>query len=281
MLVEGPEPVRVASLFRHMPGVSWVAVGLAAESFNELKAGSADLARRYLRRGYRFSVLAEASGNVASGDVAGTVVSAALEAVRGTRTDEAKPRVRFRAAFDGARGAVGVELSDGPGGVPTGAEGVTCLVSGGKHSSVLCWMALLAGFRVRMVHAKVDERSLVAVADLYEEVSHRVDPIGLSLEVLQGGDPASSLLGAVQKVKGSAFGGFHSACSRVPAAMKGKVGAPIYLLPEESFELEFRELRLKRYEEKLDWGMTGPRAARRLAFGGVRADISQVLDGLR
>ena len=60
-----------------------------------------------------------------------------LDEVRGTRTSLESPRVRFRASFDGAGGAVGVEVSDGPGGVPQ--EGIWWCVSSPEESIVLFW----------------------------------------------------------------------------------------------------------------------------------------------
>jgi hypothetical protein len=281
VLVEGPEPAGVTSMFRKMPGVQWIAVGLAASSFKELASASALLAKRYLKRGDRFSVGADVSGGVAEADVGGAVASAALEAVKGARIDEQKPKIRFRATYDGSKGAVGVELSDGPGGAPTGTDGATCLTSGGRHSSVLCWMALLSGYRVRMVHAKVDDGSLKAVARLYAELSHRVDPSGLHLDVLGGGDAAPLLKGYMRGAKGPVFGGFHSTCSGFPVALRGKVGAPLYLLPEESFVREYEGLSLKEYDSELRWGARRDARPKITSFGGIRADINQVLDGLR
>jgi len=281
VLVEGPEPAGVASLFSKMPGVGWIAVGFAAASFKELAAASASLARRYLKRGDRFVVAAHTSGGVSEADVSGAVASAALEAVKGARIDEQKPKIKLRGTFDGSRGAVGVELSDGPGGVPIGSDEAACLASGGRHSSVLCWMALLSGYRVRMVHAKVSDESLRAVARLYAELSHRVDPSGLHLEVLVGGDAAPMLLGYMRKVKGTIFGGFHSGRGQFPRALKGKVGAPLYLLPEESFVREYEGLSLKEYDSELSWRSRTTKRPEITRFGGVRADINRVLDGLR
>ena len=280
VIVEGPRPVDAAHLLKLMPGVSWVAVGTTVGSFREIGGASGALARKYLRRGDRFTVLAEASGGLAVGDVAGSAVSAVLEAVRGARMDERRPRVRFRAVFDGTEGAVGVELSEGPGGVPTAATRATCLVSGGVHSSVLAWMALLSGFRVRLVHAVVGERSLHASAHLYAELSNRVDPSGLSLEVLEGGEPAASIVACVLASKQPVFGGFHQGCSRIPPALRSGVMAPISLLPEESFEREFLGLGLRGLEGSLDWTVRKSRPAKSRFFGGVRADVNDVLEGL-
>lgn len=280
VVVEGPEPTAVATMLRHMPGVSWIAVGMSAGSLNELGSVASGLAENYLRRVDRFSVLAEATGGAVPSDVAGVVASAALEAVKGARIDEQAPRVRLRAAFDGIRGAVGVEIMQGPGGAPTGTGDATCLVSGGKHSSVVAWMALLSGCSVRLLHAKVDDRSLREVARLYSELSNRADYSSLSLEVLEGGEATRALMDRARRSGGSVFGGFHPGCSSVPKALKGSVEAPLSLLTEEEFDGRLSELGLRGYDVKQDWSAGKSERATIRKFGGARADVSGVLDGL-
>ena len=280
-LIEGQGPVEVASTLRLMPGVAWIAVGMAAGSFRDLGKAASVLARKYLRPGFRFSVLAEGSGNVAVGDIAGAVALSALEAVKGARIDDAKPRVRFRATLEDSVGAVGVELSEGPGGSPTGAERVTCLASGGKHSSVLCWLALLSGFRVNIVHAKQDEMSLQAVAHLYSELSNRIDPAALSLEFLEGGEPGALIFRRVGRRQERTFGGFHSGCTDFPSRLKGAVEAPLFVLPEESFNREYRALSFKEFASRIDWKAGRAKTAKTLRIAGIRADVSRVLEGCR
>jgi hypothetical protein len=280
-LVEGPDPVEVATALGLMPGVAWIAVGTASSSLRELGKGAAALARKYLRPGVRFSVLAESSGNMAVGDIAGAVVSSALEEVKGARIDDTTPQVKFRATLEDSAGAVGVELSVGPGGFPAGTQEVTCLASGGRHSSVLCWLALLSGFRVRIVHAERDEVSLQAVAHLYAELSHRIDPAGLSLEVVRGGEPGPLVLWQAKKRKGRIFGGFHVGCSGPQGLLKRRVEAPLFLLPEEYLDREYRALSLKEFGSRIEWKTHPAKRAETVRIAGVRADVSQVLDGLR
>lgn len=279
VIVRGPEPIGVASLLQHMPGIAWIAAGRAAGSANELASGSASLARAYLRRGYGFSVHAEGTGGVLASDVSGAVTSKVLETVKGARVSES-PRVRFRVAVDGREGAVGVEVRVGDGGVPTGEDGASCLVSGGRHSSVVAWMAVLAGYRVRLVHAKVSEGSVLAVARLYSELSNRADPRGLSLEVIEGGSPQGAVVGYAPGPKGGAFAGFHAGGARVPAKLRGKVSSPLYLMPEETYSAEFESLGVRAFEERARWGEAGPSKFRSRTFAGGPVDVSGVLDGL-
>jgi hypothetical protein len=279
LLVEGEDPVEIAGLVQRMPGVSWVAVGLGAGSTKELGRGAGALAGKYLGPGRTFAVAGDVSGGP-KGDIVGLLTSAILERAKGARTVDEGPDVRFRASFDGAGGAVGVELAGGPGGVPTGTEAAVCLVSGGSHSAVVCWLALLAGFRVRMLHAKVDDASLRAVAKLYAEMSHRADPSHLSLEVLSGGTPASLLGGRLGAGGGRAFAGFHAGCSDVPRLLESRVTAPAYLLPEEWFDREFGGLSLKGDHRTEAWTGSPRKAVERMEFGGEKADVSSTLDGL-
>jgi len=273
----GPEPLRIAGLFENMPGVSWVAVGLKVRSLQELSRASGELARRYLRKGDRFYVEAEGTTEVSASDISGIVTSSVLEKARGTRVSLESPRVRFRAAFDEGDGAVGVEVRRGPGGSPTGREQVTCLVSGGIHSSVVAWDAVLHGFKVLLLHAKYSEESLRAVARLCSELSYRADPRGLSLEVLEGGSVRRLLSGRVASSKGKVFAGY------TPGA-RGRqlrtVLSPLYLMSDEKFASEFEALGIKGFEGAEDWDREndGERLARR--FAGKRADINGVLDGM-
>ncbi len=279
--IEGPEPTALAALFRYMPGISWIAVGKSAGSLNELGGAASGLARNYLRRGVRFAVTAEATGGAVASDVAGAVASAALEAARGARIDEEAPRIRLRAAFDGKRGAVGVELVEGPGGTTVGSAEATCLVSGGKHSSVVAWMALVSGYAVRLLHARVDDHSLRAAARLYSELSNRVDYSRLRLEVLEGNGANHALGERARRAKGHVFGGFHIGCSSAPMALKGLAEAPLFVLPEEEFDAKFSGLGIRACQEKQKWNMERVGRVSSRSFGGAKADVSRVLDGLR
>ena len=113
--------------------MAWIAAGFGAARVDELSSAGGVLAKRYLRRGDSFSVEAEATGGVLASDLGGAVTSRILEAVKGSRASESG-KVRFRGAADGKAGVVGVEVAAGPGGVPTGVVGASCLVSGGVHS---------------------------------------------------------------------------------------------------------------------------------------------------
>jgi adenylyl- and sulfurtransferase ThiI len=280
VVVEGLEPLGVAAVLENTPGVSWVAAGLASLSFKDLLDDSASLARTYLKRGDRFSVEAEGSSGEVKPDVAGGVTSRILESVKGTRVSQENPGIRFRTAFEGSKGVVGVEVARGPGGIPTGGEGVVSLVSGGKHSSVVTWMALLAGYRIRLVHAKMNHESLLEAARLYAELSHRTDPRGLMLEVVEGESLLGGLAGIVRRSKRPVFGGFHAPGGPIPGLFRGLLLAPLYLLAEERFDAEFDSLSLKGYDAKMSWGAGRVGETRVRRFGGVTADVSAVIDGL-
>ena len=276
LLVEGPEPLLVSSVVGRLPGVSWTAAGIRGRTPGEVSAGARVLSRAYLRRGDRFVVRAEGSTPMAASDLGGRVTSSILESAKGSRVSDESPKVVFRAAGDGESGAVGVQVSEGPGGIPTGEEEVACLVSGGIHSSVLAWFALLQGLRVRLVHAASGEDGLRAVAGLYSELSHRVAPRGLSLEVLGGDTLRGALSAYASKSKTDVIAGF-SRPGKVHWIPKAK--SPLYLLPQERFSAEFEGLHIKAPDTQTDWegGESRVPTAR---FGGRRADISGVLDGL-
>ncbi|MDA4118964.1 MAG: hypothetical protein OK436_00050 [Thaumarchaeota archaeon] len=280
IVVEDMEPLGVAAKLQHTPGVNWIAAGLASRSFIELLENSATLARTYLKRGDRFSLDAEGSDGMAKPDVAGGVISRILETSKGTRVSQENPKIRFRTAFDGSRGVVGVEIARGPGGVPTGVYSVACLVSGGRHSSVVSWMALLAGYRVRLVHAQVDDESLLGAARLYAELSHRTDPRSLMLQVVESQSPDSALVGIVRGMNEPVFGGFQASGARIPKPLKGLVIAPLFLMSEEMFDEEFDSLALKSCDAKMSWDSGKNEDANIRSFGGVTADVSEVVDGL-
>jgi hypothetical protein len=280
LVIEGLEPLTAAAELRHLPGVSWIAAGFRGRSLGELAEQASVLARRYLRKGDRFGVAAEASGGSVASDVAGAVTSAVLGAVKGARVAEGAPKVRFRAAFDGSSGVVGVEVNEGPGGEPTGEKAAVCLVSGGRHSSVVAWMALVAGYRLTLVHARENDLGLREVARLYSELSHRVDPRTLSLRVLEGDGAMGTLVGAVREGEGPFFSGFRETNS-VPAYFRGRLLAPLFLLPDSEFDRLFRELALRGDDRVETWrrGRKGG-SAKWVSFGGVEADVSDVLGGL-
>ena len=280
VVVEGPEPLGLAALLGNMPGVSWVAAGTSARPYRELAAASRSLARNYLKRGDRFSVGAEGTEGVLASDLAGSVTSAILDSVKGSRVSAESPKIRFRAACDGGRGVVGVEVKKGPGGAPMGTDSVSCLVSGGMHSSVLAWEAVLHGFRVRLVHSRSSDEGLRSVARLYSELSHRADPRGLSLEVLEGGSVVGALYKYARRSSDPVFAAFTpttaAAARRLPSVL-----APLFLLPEERFQAEYESLGIKGVDSVERWAAKRGEEVRVRTFGGKVADVSGVLDGLR
>ena len=275
--IVGPEPLRLAALVGNLPGVSWVAVGLTAHSHRELSAAARKLAERYLRKGDRFFVEAEGRDGVLATDISGIVTSALLDRAKGSRVSSDSPRVRFRAAYDGEKGVAGVEVKLGPGGSPTGREQIACFVSGGIHSSVVAWEAVLHGFKVRLVHAKYSEESLRAVASLYSELSYRADPRGLSLEVLEGESVGGALSRYAGSFRGKVFAGYTPGAQ---GRQLPKVLSPLYLMSEEEFASEFIALGIKSFDPPEDWDRERKweRLVRR--FAGRRADVSDVLDGM-
>ncbi|HLQ06240.1 MAG TPA: hypothetical protein VK126_00625 [Nitrososphaerales archaeon] len=280
IVVEGMEPIGVAALLGHTPGVGWIAAGLASKSFKELLDDSATLARIYLKPGGTFSVEAEGGDGTMKSDVAGAVTSKILESAQRSRVSQTTPKVRFRTAFDGSRGVVGVQIARGPAGVPTGVAGAACLVSGGRHSSVVSWMALLEGYNVSLVHARVNEESLLGAARLYAELSHRTNPRKLMLQVAEGKSLAGALVGIVRGVSEPVFGGFHASGGPIPRLLRGRVLAPLYLLTEDRFNEEFDSLALKSHDARTSWDSGKIEDVQIRSFGGVTADVSEVVDGL-
>ncbi len=280
VVAEGAEPLRAAAALAHMPGVAWVAAGMVVPSMKDAALSAGSLAKRYLKKGGKFAVEGEGARGTVGADVAGAVTSGVLEAVKGARVSETA-RVRFRAALEEKRGVVGVEVANGPGGTSMGEEWATCLVSGGSHSSVLAWNALLAGYRIRLIHAETDERGLLAVARLYAELSHRVDSRGLMLEVLAGGNVPKTLASCLSKSEGKVFAGFHSTGGPVPAPLVGRLASPLYLMSEELFLSEFEALGIRGDDARVNWGAAGVAGSASRTFEGWAEDVSAVLDGLR
>ena len=175
---------------------------------------------------------------------------------------------------------VGVEAAAGPGGVPTGEEWATCLVSGGMHSAVVAWNALLSGYRLKLLHAEVTEESLKAVAMLYAEFSHRVHPGALKLEVVQGVGDVRGFVRGQARAGNRVFGGFHSPSAVLPDQPAG-VMAPLYLLSEEDYAESYGSLGVK--GAMVDAASGSARRAARASrkFEGWAEDVSDVLDGLR
>jgi hypothetical protein len=157
---------------------------------------------------------------------------------------------------------------------------VDCLVSGGMHSSVVAWHALLSGFRLRLLHYQESEESLLAVARLYAELSARTDPGALTLLVQDGGTLEMLAEGRPDKAE-TLVAGFHLECGDVPEKVKHLATAPLALLSEEEFKVSQAGLSVESLPSKHRWGTKSVHQPRLLYFGGVRADVHGVLDGLR
>jgi hypothetical protein len=272
--------VGLAALLENLPGVGWLAVGRPSDSVRGIAGELARLARVYLKPGGRFAVRAETEdANVKPSDLSGAGTSAVLDAVKGSRVSEEAPTTVFRVALDRKGGVAAVEIGRGPGGAAMGRRVARCLVSGGRHSAVLAWTAMLSGYSVQLVHAEAGEESMMAVARLYAELSHRVDPGRLSLLVLRGGGTASMMSQWASGARGPVFAGFHAECHGEKKIAKN-IESPLYLLPEEEFNRIFSGLRVKPVDAKEGWDNRGAKATRMLTYGGTRADVSAVMDGL-
>lgn len=290
LVVADADPVRVASRLSYLPGVSWIAVGFEFAGSAQYLSRLQSLARRYLRPGSSFRLTARVDhGDQTEGDLLLDGNGVLLKGVKGTRVDEKRPDVTFRVFMSGERGAVGVELRKGPGGVPTSARAkVSCLVSGGYHSSVVGWMAALSGYRVSLVHARADDESLRQVARLYAELSRRVDASGLKLEVLQGpGQPGERLASWLDRASGQVMVGSHPECrgGAVRRSFAGRPGVaePLLLLQEDEVKVRLDALGLK--IKGADAAPTLSMGRRRVAyetrrFGGRESDLNGVLDSV-
>jgi hypothetical protein len=292
LLVSAEDPVEVARRLSLLPGVSWIAVGYRFSGMEDYLRNLGVLAKRYLARRRTFRISAQV---VASKQTAGDVVlagdSALLSLVSGARVDEGKPQVRFRVCVGGTRGACGVEIRAGPGGLPMGGDWVACLVSGGERSSSMAWMAALSGFSVRLVHSRTDEVSLRQVARLYSELSHRVDPRCLELVILQGGkDPIARIGGWLRDNRSSAFAGLRPERSDSATSLVERfpnLALPLILVQDEAIGSTYRSLGLGRPSNVgSDSGMSLGRLEARsrysqVRFGGVEADSNTVIDAVK
>ncbi|MDA4116521.1 MAG: hypothetical protein OK442_08210, partial [Thaumarchaeota archaeon] len=292
LLVAAEDPVEAARRLALLPGVAWIAVGYRFSGTSAYLSSLTALAGRYLLKGRTFKISAQvAASKRTAGDAVLAGNSELLSSVPGTRVDERKPHVRFRVCIRGAKGACGAEIRSGPGGIPTTKEWVSCLVSGGRRSSALSWMAALSGFSLRLVHSRADEASLRQVARLYSELSFRMDPRCLELVVLGGGDDTYGRIGGwLRDHKEAAFAGLRP---RRPDALTGmaerfpNLALPLTLVQDDAVEEVYRSLGLGRAAEgHADGGLTlkaleavSPYSARK--FGGVQADSNEVIDTLK
>jgi hypothetical protein len=290
LTVREADPVVVARKLAFLPGVSWVCAGYEFDDKTGPAAGLQLLAKRYMRPGSSFLLTAQVEQSEREeGDILLDGNGLVLKSVSGTRVDEKSPDVTFRIVIVRNKGAVGVQLREGPGGVPTsrGAK-ATCLVSGGYHSAVVAWMAALSGFSVTLVHARADDESLRQVGRLYAELSQRLDPSTLKLLVLDGvGSPGERLATWLDGASGDVIAGVHPECRgrRARAALKGhpSVLTPLLLLQEDEVraKLDSLGIKVKGGDRTSTLSVTGrktPYVVRR--YGGRESDINGVLDGL-
>lgn len=292
LLVETKDPVAVARRLAFLPGVSWISVGYRFTGTRNYLETLKALGKRYLSGGRTFSVSASV---VRSRESAGDLVlegnSTLLSAIQGTRVSERRPKVKFRVCAEGTRGACGVEIRVGPGGVPTSSQWVSCLVSGGERSSAMAWMSALSGFSLRLVHSRTGEIPLRQVARLYSELSFRIDPSSLELVVLDGSEGA--VFGRIgqwlRKSKGPAFTGARSTPDvmiRLARAYPNLV-SPLLLVQDEAVSATYRSLGIGREARAEDQEVFDERKLRasapysELRFGGIRADSNVVIDAVK
>ena len=165
-----------------------------------------------------------------------------------------------------------------------------CLASGGRHSSVAAWMAALSGFSVRLVHIRVDDGSLRDVAKLYSELSHRMDPSRLSLQIVEGrGGAAQTLSSWLGGSKGfHVVVGAHLECDReaLNYASNAPPGIlfPVLLLQEEDLREVYQALGMK-VRDGVPSGIlrVKPKSGARYRvkqFKGERVEMHAILDSL-
>jgi len=292
LVVAARDPVAAARSLGSLPGVAWVAVGYRFKGQESYLKTLDLLAKRYVSRGKTFKISAHVAGSEqTAGDAVLSGNSELLSAIPGSRVDERKPGVRFRVSVQGSQGACGAQIRDGPGGLPTGGEWVSCLVSGGERSASMAWMAALAGFSVRLVHSWTDDASLRAVARLYSELSFRMDPRSLELVLLKGGSEAYGRIGSwLRDHQGVALAGMRpeipgflaDAAKRFP-----NLALPLILLQEADIVATFRSLGIGRAARPRGKGGITLAALEATAeyseakFGGVQADSNLVIDTLK
>ncbi|HLQ21539.1 MAG TPA: hypothetical protein VK127_04435 [Nitrososphaerales archaeon] len=290
--VLGGEPATAARHCAHLPGVIWIGLGYTSEGgLESLLVSLRLLGERYLKRDSRFVVHVEVTrSEILRGDVIGASNSRLLGLKKGARIDERNPELIFQVALDRNQGVACVEIRRGVGGVPTSTAKAFCLVSGGMHSSVVAWMAALAGFSVELVHLRTSEESLVEAGRLYSELSHRIDPTRLKLTLLTGSkNSPEGVLAAWLKKTGEespVFAGYHLECRRESSwrGMRGVV-YPLLLFPEPEFRRVFDSLGLTGYFESSGL-LSGVRESvpseyRVASFGGARAELHEVVDSIK
>lgn len=292
LIVAARDPVAVARGLGSLPGVAWVAVGYRFSGQGTYLKTLELLARRYVSKGKTFKISAQVAD---SGQTAGDAVlsgnSELLSYIPGSRVDERKPGVRFRVSIQGSQGACGAQIREGPRGLPTGGDWVSCLVSGGERSASMAWMAALSGFSVRLVHSWTDDASLRAVARLYSELSFRMDPRCLELVLLKGGSEVYGRVGGWLREHGQlAFAGMRPESPNTLADVAKRfpnLALPLVLFQDADIAATFRSLGVGRAAKAPRTGrmtLGALEAAHKYTearFGGVQADSNSVVDTLK
>lgn len=292
LLVAADDPVDVARRLTFLPGVAWIAVGYRFRGAGNYLKTLELLAKRYVSRGKTFKISAQVVGSKqTAGDAVLSGNSELLSSIPGARVDERRPRTRFRVCIDGSSGACGAEIREGPGGIPTSGDWVSCLVSGGERSSSLAWMAALSGYSVRLVHSRTGEAAFRHVARLYSELSFRMDARCLELVILDGGREAYGRIGGwLRDQKGLAFAGLRPGRSDELTRIAERfpnLSLPLVLVLDEDIAATYRSLGLGRAtkgpaEARLTLkSLDATSAYSELKFGGVQADSNAVIDTLK
>lgn len=292
LIVEADDPVAMARSLAHFPGVAWIAVGYRFSGTEGYLRNLLDLGRRYVTKGTSFKISAQsADSKMSAGDLVLAGNSELLASIQRSKVDERRPGVRFRVCVEGSKGACGAEILAGPGGVATRADWVSCLVSGGEHSSSMTWMAALSGYSIRLVHSMTDEAALRHVSRLYSELSHRMDSSCIELVLLKGeGLPLGRVGSWLRDHGGTAFAGLRPEIPDVLARFAARfpnLAFPLFLLQDDVVMTTFRSLELGRPAaggrgsgltlEALEAGGRYSEAR----FGGVTADSNTVIDTLK
>ena len=290
LMVQGMDPILVARRLARMPGTAWIAVGYGFDDLAQCLSRLGSLATRYLETGGSFKVSAEVEqSGKQEGDILMEATSTVLKAVKGTHVDEKNPEVWFRVIMFRGKGACGVQLREGQGGVPTTRRlKAACLVSGGYHGAVTAWMAALAGFSLTLVHAREDDESLRQVARLYAELSQRMDPSSLRLLVLEGNGPPGDRIAAwLDGAEGEVFTGVHPECrgTRSMGLLRRYRAAqfPLLLLQEREVRSRLDELglRTKVSDREAALRMSGRKGRfSERTFAGGEVDQNAVLDSI-
>lgn len=259
-----------------LPGVMWTAYGFISREESILK-DAVDLASNFIKNKRSFSVVVTEEKPELT-DVKMSIEGNILSKFQKKKINEKKPDLTFILSRTEKGYAFGLKLYQGVGGSIQGEETVTCLVSGGMHSSVVAWLSCLSGKGVKIVHSLSSTYSLYSVARLYERLSSMSDPTLLELSVLKGEGREEDVLYSWLEDNGAVFSGNHIECSS--KLFSSKVIAPAYVLPEEVFAKYQREMRLPNFERRIGEGGRYVKY-KEFSFGGRSANMHEVIDSLR